>query len=34
VSLLIIPLAIIMLIVLARRPAPEPKAAARKARAA
>lgn len=34
VSLLIIPLAIIMLIVLARRPAPEPKVTARKARAA
>ena len=34
VSLLIIPLSIIMLIVLARRPAPEPKVAARKARAA
>jgi phosphatidylglycerol:prolipoprotein diacylglycerol transferase len=34
VSLILVPLSIIMLIVLARRPSPEPRAAARRARAA
>jgi phosphatidylglycerol:prolipoprotein diacylglycerol transferase len=34
VSLIIVPLAIVMLVVLARRPAPAPKAAARRARVA
>jgi hypothetical protein len=34
VSLLIVPLAIVMLILLARRPDPAPKVAARRARAA
>jgi phosphatidylglycerol:prolipoprotein diacylglycerol transferase len=34
VSLLIVPLSVIMLIMLARRPAPEPTSAARRARAA
>ena len=34
VSVLLVPLSIIMLIVLARRPAPDPKVAARRARAA